>query len=192
MTAEIDHTGLTVEDYPRARAFYLAALAPLGIGIVMEFPMDNGTTAAGLGPSGKAFFWLSGGGRASRMHIAFRADSRAQVDAFYNAAIAAGGADNGAPGIRPHYHEHYYAAYVLDPEGHNIEAVVHGPDQPPKPARSASRSTRSRAKPAKRTAARTAKKTPARSATRKRSAPARKPAGRRSAARKPSGRGRRK
>jgi catechol 2,3-dioxygenase-like lactoylglutathione lyase family enzyme len=83
----------------------------------------------GLGTQGKPFFWISSGGQpAGHMHIAFTAPDRATVDAFYKAAIAAGGKDNGAPGLRPHYHANYYGAFVLDPDGHNIEAVCHGPN----------------------------------------------------------------
>ncbi|WP_199698887.1 VOC family protein [Oleomonas cavernae] len=83
----------------------------------------------GLGTQGKPFFWISSGGRpAGHMHIAFAAPDRASVDAFYEAALAAGGKDNGAPGLRPHYHANYYGAFVLDPDGHNVEAVCHGPN----------------------------------------------------------------
>jgi catechol 2,3-dioxygenase-like lactoylglutathione lyase family enzyme len=125
MTIEIDHISLSVADFDKAKAFYAAALAPLRIGVLMEFPMDNGEKVMGLGADGKAFLWISGGGKATHAHIALRAESRDQIDAFHRAALAAGGADNGAPGLRPHYHANYYAAFVLDPEGHNIEAVMH-------------------------------------------------------------------
>jgi catechol 2,3-dioxygenase-like lactoylglutathione lyase family enzyme len=125
MTIEIDHISLSVADFDKAKAFYAAALAPLRIGVLMEFPMDNGEKVMGLGSDGKAFLWISGGGKATHAHIALRAESRDQIDAFHRAALAAGGADNGAPGLRPHYHANYYAAFVLDPEGHNIEAVMH-------------------------------------------------------------------
>ena len=119
----IDHTGVTVSDMARSKSFYRAALAPLGYAVIMEF--DDAT---GLGVPPKPDFWLgqSEPGMPS-IHVAFRAETRAQVDAFYKAAMAAGGRDNGAPGLRPHYHANYYGAFVLDPDGHNIEAVCHGP-----------------------------------------------------------------
>lgn len=120
---EIDHVSLSVADFDAARTFYLAALKPLGMGLVMEFP---GT--CGLGPEGRPFFWLNAGGKtAPHIHLAFRADTRAAVDAFYKAAIAAGARDNGPPGLRSMYHPNYYAAFVIDPDGHNIEAVCHTP-----------------------------------------------------------------
>ena len=122
----IDHTGISVEDLARAKAFYGAALAPLGIALMMEMPdgVTGSVDAAGLGAEGKPFFWLATG-KQTRTHIAFGADTRADVDAFYAAAMAAGGTDNGPPGLRTHYHPTYYGAFVLDPEGHNIEAVCH-------------------------------------------------------------------
>lgn len=120
----IDHVGFTVSDYGAARAFYLAALKPLGFGMVMEFPETGG-----LGPEGKPVFWISGGAStAPALHVAFAASNAAAVRAFHAAALAAGGRDNGAPGLRPQYHPGYYAAFVLDPDGHNIEAVFHGGD----------------------------------------------------------------
>jgi catechol 2,3-dioxygenase-like lactoylglutathione lyase family enzyme len=130
MTIEIDHIGLSVSDYERAKAFYAAAFAPLRIGVVMEVgpELTGGHPACGLGADGKPFFWISAEGQtAPHTHVAIRAESRAQVDAFYQAALAAGGTDNGAPGVRPHYHANYYGAFVLDPDGHNIEAVCHAP-----------------------------------------------------------------
>lgn len=128
MTIEIDHTSLSVADFEGAKRFYEATLKPLRIGILMEFPASVTGTAdvAGLGADGKPFFWLANAGQTTpRIHLAFRAETRAQVDAFHAAALAAGGADNGAPGIRAIYHPTYYGAFVLDPEGHNIEAVCH-------------------------------------------------------------------
>jgi catechol 2,3-dioxygenase-like lactoylglutathione lyase family enzyme len=123
----IDHIGFPVSDYAKARAFYVKALAPLGYTLVMEVPGDvtgSGAPAAGFGRNGKADFWIGGeGGLQKPVHIAILADDRATVDAFYTAALAAGGKDNGAPGIRAHYHPDYYGAFVLDPDGHNIEAV---------------------------------------------------------------------
>jgi catechol 2,3-dioxygenase-like lactoylglutathione lyase family enzyme len=124
----IDHSSLSVSNFAKAKAFYGAALAPLGITVLMEFAksVTGNVDVAGLGSNGKPFFWLADAGKTSpRIHLAFVADSRAQVDAFYTAAIAAGGKDNGAPGLRPMYHPNYYGAFVLDADGHNIEAVCH-------------------------------------------------------------------
>ena len=124
----IDHMSLNVGDYEGAKAFYAKALAPLGFSLVMEVTAEmTGTVAsAGFGTGGKPFLWLTPKGRQTPpQHIAFGADSRAMVDAFHAAALAAGGTDNGAPGLRPYYHPTYYGAFVLDPEGHNIEAVCH-------------------------------------------------------------------
>jgi catechol 2,3-dioxygenase-like lactoylglutathione lyase family enzyme len=124
-----DHIGFAVSDYARAKAFYLAALAPLGYGLIMEVQQtQNDSPAAGFGADGKPDFWIGGeGGLNFPVHVAFVAKDRGMVEAFYRAAIAAGGKDNGAPGLRPHYHPNYYAAFVLDPDGHNIEAVCHTP-----------------------------------------------------------------
>jgi catechol 2,3-dioxygenase-like lactoylglutathione lyase family enzyme len=127
----IDHIGFPVSDYERSRAFYLDALAPLGYGLIMEVSQEqNGSTlAAGFGADGKPDFWIGGEGALNKpVHVAILAKDRATVDAFYKAALAAGGRDNGAPGIRPHYHPSYYGAFVFDPDGHNIEAVCHAPE----------------------------------------------------------------
>ncbi|MEW9898843.1 VOC family protein [Chitinivorax sp. PXF-14] len=127
----IDHTGLSVSDYGVSKAFYQAALAPLGYSVLMEFTAEQtgGFEGAGLGVAPTPDFWLSRGEpQKPPLHIAFRADSRAQVDAFYAAAIKAGGRDNGGPGLRPHYHPDYYGAFVFDPDGNNIEAVCHLPE----------------------------------------------------------------
>jgi len=118
-----DHVGLNVQDYPRSRAFYEQALAPLGYGVVMAF---DEWKSCGLGTDGKPSFWIAqrepyGTGT----HVAFACPDRATVDAFHAAAVAAGGTDNGPPGIREHYHPHYYGAFVLDPDGNNAEAVCH-------------------------------------------------------------------
>jgi catechol 2,3-dioxygenase-like lactoylglutathione lyase family enzyme len=123
----LDHAGFPVSDYARSKAFYLQALAPLGYALVMEVQQhENDAPAAGFGANGKPDLWIGGEGGLQRpIHIAIAAQDRAAVDAFYRAAIAAGGKDNGAPGLRPHYHPNYYAAFVLDPDGHNIEAVCH-------------------------------------------------------------------
>ena len=121
----LDHVGFTVSDYERSKAFYSTALAPLGITLLME-PMN---AAAGFGKGGKPFFWIETRGPAltGDLHVAFAADDRETVDAFHAAALEAGGKDNGAPGVRAIYHPHYYGAYVLDPDGNNIEAVCHKP-----------------------------------------------------------------
>jgi len=126
----IDHLGLPVSDFARSRAFYAAALAPLGYAVLMEVSAEEtGSHAhAGFGADGKPDFWISTGGPlGGRLHVAFAAPDRATVDAFHAAALAAGGIDNGAPGLRPHYHPNYWGAFVLDPDGHNIEAVCHRP-----------------------------------------------------------------
>ena len=119
----IDHTGVAVSDIAKSKAFYRAALAPLGYAMLMEFE-----EAAGFGVAPKPDFWIGEGAPGkSGVHVAFRADTRAQVDAFHKAAIAAGGRDNGPPGLRPHYHANYYGAFAFEPDGHNIEAVCHAP-----------------------------------------------------------------
>lgn len=126
----IDHTGLAMSDPERSRLFYERALAPLGYSVLMEVPKEytGGAVALGFGVAPKADFWLhEGTPQTPRLHVAFRADNRTQVDAFYRAALAAGGKDNGPPGLRPHYHANYYGAFVLDPDGNNIEAVCHAP-----------------------------------------------------------------
>lgn len=118
----IDHTGVLVTDLARSIAFYEKALAPLGYKLVMK--LDQ---VVGFGADGKMDFWLAAGKPTDRMHIAFSAKGRATVREFHEAALAAGAKDNGAPGIRAHYHPDYYGAFVLDPDGHNIEAVCHEP-----------------------------------------------------------------
>ena len=127
----LDHTGFAVSDLKRSKAFYAAALRPLGIGLLMEVTAEQtGAGAhAGFGIGQKPFFWIGDHGSAcSGVHIAFTAETRAQVVQFYQAALKAGGRDNGAPGVRPHYHENYYGAFVFDPDGNNIEAVCHKPE----------------------------------------------------------------
>ena len=126
----IDHTGLTVTDLAKSTAFYRAALAPIGYHLLLELPAAvTGTDdVAGFGMPPKPDFWIAAGTpNRPPIHVAFRVTERALVDAFYAAALAAGGRDNGAPGPRPHYHENYYGAFVLDPDGHNIEVVCHEP-----------------------------------------------------------------
>ncbi len=126
----LDHVGLSVRDIERSKTFYTKALAPLGFGLVKDYGK-----ACGFGPPGKPELWLAEGPttyqRAEHLrditpiHVALRAKDRAEVDAFYAAALAAGGKDHGAPGIRAEYHPHYYGAFIIDPDGHNIEAVIH-------------------------------------------------------------------
>lgn len=126
----IDHIGFPVSDLARSRAFYDRALAPLGIELLMEVTeeMTGGHGAhLGYGRAGKPFFWIGSGRPAGPgTHVAFAAPDRATVDTFHAAALAAGGQDNGAPGLRPEYHPGYYGAFVLDPDGNNVEAVHHG------------------------------------------------------------------
>jgi catechol 2,3-dioxygenase-like lactoylglutathione lyase family enzyme len=134
----IDHIGLRVADLARSKAFYDAAFAPLGIDVVMSVGAEitGGSEVLGYGPradgrdiqAGKPSFWISQEeALTGPMHIAFVAQTRAAVDAFHAAALAAGGRDNGPPGVRPHYHPNYYGAFVLDPDGRNVEAVCHAP-----------------------------------------------------------------
>ena len=125
----IDHIGLTVSDFDKSRSFYVASLAPLGVKVMMELTreMTGGQAHAGFG-IGHPSFWIGEGkNRVTGVHVAFSATDRTTVDAFYAAAMAAGGTDNGKPGLRPHYHENYYGAFVLDLDGNNIEAVCHAP-----------------------------------------------------------------
>jgi catechol 2,3-dioxygenase-like lactoylglutathione lyase family enzyme len=117
----IDHVNIGVADLAASRAFYERALAPLGYVALMERPYG-----VGFGRDGKPDFWVSDRPTSAPLHVAFAAPDRATVDAFHGAALAAGGRDNGAPGLRPQYHESYYGAFVLDPEGNNVEAVTHG------------------------------------------------------------------
>lgn len=120
----IDHIGFAVSNSEKSNSFYTAALAPLGIKIVMEYGGWSG-----FGKDGKAEFWIGEDAAAHKpMHIAFAADNREQVRQFYDAALGAGGKDNGKPGIREEYHPDYYGAFVIDPDGHNIEAVCHKPE----------------------------------------------------------------
>ncbi len=117
----LDHVGFYVSDFDASKAFYLQALQPLGIGVIAE-----GEGWAMIGKDGKGQFWFgSFGSSPGPIHLAFAAENRDQVRQFYDAAIAAGGQDNGAPGIREQYHPNYYGAFVIGPDGHNIEAVCH-------------------------------------------------------------------
>ena len=120
----IDHIGFGVSDIEKSKEFYIKCLLPLGIKLIAEEGQN-----VGFGKDKKAPFWFGPNSDASRkIHIAFIAENRKQVDEFYRAAIAAGAIDNGPPGIRKRYHPAYYAAFVFDPDGHNIEAVCHKPE----------------------------------------------------------------
>lgn len=126
----IDHLGFGVRDYPRAKAFYEAALRPLGMTLLMEVASNSaGQPACGFGREGRPEFWIAGDHPATGLHIALVADDRETVEAFHAAALAAGGKDNGAPGLRLPYGPNYYAAFVWDLDGNNIEAVCHEPGQ---------------------------------------------------------------
>lgn len=119
-----DHVGIGVTDLAASKAFFVKALQPLGAAVAMEGPYG-----VGLGVKGKPSLWLHEANETpARLHLAFVAENRKLVDAFYQAAIAAGGKDNGAPGLRPHYHPDYYGAFVIGPDGHNVEAVCHKPE----------------------------------------------------------------
>lgn len=118
-----DHVKFGVSDFAASRAFYLRALAPIGIKVVAEGEPTYGIELSADDSTSLVLFETAQ--KPAHLHIAFKADSRAQVDAFHRAALAAGGKDHGAPGLRPHYHANYYAAFVLDPDGHNIELVCH-------------------------------------------------------------------
>ena len=126
----LDHIGFAVSNLKVSRVFYEKALKPLGIRVVMEVtPEMTGTEDSHIGMGvDRPFFWFgTGKNRVTGVHVAFTAESRKIVDEFHAAGIAAGGKDNGKPGVRPHYHENYYGAFVFDPDGNNIEAVCHKP-----------------------------------------------------------------
>lgn len=124
MTQIIDHVGVKVADFERSKAFYKAALGTLGIELLADFTIGR-DRVAGFGKE-RPSFWISNGReRVSETHLAFAANSRAEVNAFYSVALSMGGRDNGAPGIRAHYHPDYYGAFVIDLDGNNIEAVCH-------------------------------------------------------------------
>jgi catechol 2,3-dioxygenase-like lactoylglutathione lyase family enzyme len=119
-----DHVGFGVSDYAASKAFFLKALQPLGVAVVMEGPHG-----VGLGQNGKPSLWMyQTSEKPAHLHLAFAADNRKQVKEFYRAALEAGGKDNGAPGLRLHYHANYYGAFVIAPDGHNVEAVCHTPE----------------------------------------------------------------
>lgn len=120
----LDHIGLTVSDCASSKRFFAAALAPLGITALVEVQ-----GWIGMGKGSKSEFWFGEGAvPQGKMHIAFLAENRAQVRAFYDAALAAGATDNGPPGLREIYHPNYYGAFVIGPDGHNVEAVCHAPE----------------------------------------------------------------
>jgi catechol 2,3-dioxygenase-like lactoylglutathione lyase family enzyme len=119
----LDHVGIRVSDFEQSRRFFAQALSPLGYELIRE----PSVSAAGFGQQGKPDFWIHQGDRGQPVHIAFAASERASVDAFHEEALAAGGRNNGGPGLRPQYHQSYYAAFVFDPDGNNIEAVCHEP-----------------------------------------------------------------
>jgi catechol 2,3-dioxygenase-like lactoylglutathione lyase family enzyme len=119
----LDHITLQVSEYRKSKQFYALALKPLGYELIMEFG-----EIGGFGKDGKPDFWIAQGSATKPpLHVAFASTDRSTVDAFHRAALAAGAKDNGAPGLRPHYHSNYYGAFVLDPDGNNIEAVCHRP-----------------------------------------------------------------
>jgi catechol 2,3-dioxygenase-like lactoylglutathione lyase family enzyme len=123
----LDHITFGVTDFARSTSFYDRAFAPLGVKRLFDVPKEHtgGVNVTGYGDE-RPWFWLAEEDATSgKLHVALRAASRAAVDAFFAAAVAAGGRDNGAPGVRPYYHPNYYGAFVLDPDGHNIEAVCH-------------------------------------------------------------------
>lgn len=125
----IDHISFGVTDFARSVAFYDRAFAPLGVTRLFTVPPEHtdGVQVTGYGDTAPWFWIAEEDATSGTLHIALRASDRASVDAFYAAALAAGGSDNGAPGLRPHYHVAYYGAFVRDPDGHNIEAVCHNP-----------------------------------------------------------------
>ena len=173
----IDHVSVRVQDFPRVLAFYREALAPIGYQVIMEYP-----GAVGLGTEGKPDLWLMQTDQPlNPTHVALTS-TRNLIDAFHAAALSAGGTDNGPPGLRLDYHPHYYAAFVRDPEGNNIEVVSHMPPGAPKAARPASKgkanakSNKSK-KVAAKPAAKSAKAKKAAKAPPKRSKPASKTAG---------------
>ena len=121
-----DHVKFGVRDFAASKAFFLAALEPLGVAVVSEGVPTYGVELAAKGATSLCLFQTEE--KPAHLHLAFTAETRAQVDAFYRAALEAGGKDHGAPGLRPHYHANYYAAFVIGPDGHNIEAVCHAPE----------------------------------------------------------------
>ena len=166
----IDHISLRVQDFSRAVDFYKSALAPLGYKVLMEFP-----NVVGMGADGKADLWIMQSEQSpSPTHIAINGE-RPQIEAFHSAALISGGTDNGPPGLRLDYHPNYYAAFVLDPEGNNIEVVCHAPEGGTAPeAAKKSVAAKKSAKPAKKAAARKPAKKAAKVAAKGAKKPAKK------------------
>ena len=163
----IDHVSVRVQDLPRLMAFYREALAPIGYRVLMEYP-----GAIGLGAAGKPDLWLMQTDRTlNPTHVAISALSRQGIDAFHAAGLTSGGTDNGPPGLRLDYHPNYYAAFILDPEGNNIEVVSHVSPDAPKAARPAGKA---KAKPKKKLAAKTVAKKPAKAKAKAKSKPKKK------------------
>jgi catechol 2,3-dioxygenase-like lactoylglutathione lyase family enzyme len=125
----LDHIGIKVADLAKSKAFYSKALEPIGYGVIMELgpELGLGYVGVGFGKDGKPDFWLGEGPKSGPLHVAFAVKTRAEVDAFHRAAMSAGAKDNGAPGVREHYHPSYYGAFVFDPDGNNLEVVCHKP-----------------------------------------------------------------
>ena len=121
-----DHVKFGVSDYAASKAFFLKALAPLGVTVVTEWPPNGVEISQPTGTVSLCLYQTEE--KPAHLHLAFTAENRQQVEAFYRAALEAGGKDNGAPGLRPHYHANYYAAFVIGPDGHNIEVVCHEPE----------------------------------------------------------------
>jgi catechol 2,3-dioxygenase-like lactoylglutathione lyase family enzyme len=124
-----DHVKFGVSDYAASKAFFLKALEPLGVAAGAEGVPSYGIELCAKGDASLCLYQTDA--KPAPLHLAFTAENRQQVEAFYRAALEAGGTDNGAPGLRPHYHANYYAAFVIGPDGHNIEAVCHQPDPHP-------------------------------------------------------------
>jgi catechol 2,3-dioxygenase-like lactoylglutathione lyase family enzyme len=127
MTNIIDHVGFSVADFEKSKAFYKAVLGTLGIQMLTDFAHE-GDYHAGFGIDAPTFWIGTGKQKRGQVHVAFVARSRSEVEAFHSVALSMGATDNGAPGLRPHYHPGYFGAFVIDPDGNNVEAVFH--DQP--------------------------------------------------------------
>jgi len=166
----IDHVGVRVQDFSKLLAFYREALAPIGYSVLMEFP-----DVAGLGAQGKPDLWIMKTDKTPHpTHVAISAAERGHIDAFHAAGLSAGGSDNGPAGLRPDYHPNYYAAFILDPEGNNIEVVCHDAPGAPKakankaPKKSAAKvKAKAKAKPAKKVVKKAAAKKPVAKAKKK-------------------------
>jgi catechol 2,3-dioxygenase-like lactoylglutathione lyase family enzyme len=172
----LDHISLRVQDFSRALSFYRTALAPIGYDVIMEYP-----GAVGLGAQGKPDFWIMKTDQPlNPTHVAFVSE-RERIDAFHSAALAAGGSDNGPPGVRVDYHPHYYAAFIYDPEGNNIEVVCHEDPAAPPPAPARASAKRAARKPAKKAASKAKAKAKPKKAPR-----AKGKSGSKSAAKKPN------